>query len=338
MNMKNMIDKNLVETYVSHSPGSQAQVDAARKAFKAELKNGPTKTVNYANGYSGQKAFGNFDLQLFHQAYDAELDADGLLVYFDDNGLLNDRKIYPALKQFSSEGAKFAKELWVLQYGQSDYKLVNVPATAKPLASDELLLKLLAEDLLQQIFKYSVQDIVFTTGSYSTCEDVFADWFGSPNKLEQFLSITYLKDRPYQVIKQNICSVFLCLIAAEVLLQQAKAQNRGFANTSNELLTMEKLVVEYNTSYKVPVRLEIYFKEHNNISLKIWAGIRFSFRFNLGENDKLLDMPVYVSYDSGMGYVPDKLLSGRMHDILEINKFSDITFAKIEEITNQYIS
>jgi len=181
--------KNLVETYISQSPGSLAQVESARKAFKAELKNGPVKPVSYANGIQGQKAFGNFDLQLFHQAYDADLDAQGLLVHFDDHGLVN-RNSYQAFKAATGECAKYTKELWVLQYGKSDYKLTNVPASSIPLTPEGILQKLIKDDTLLNIFRYTVDNITFTNGEYKICHDVFTDWLGTPEKLQQFLTAT----------------------------------------------------------------------------------------------------------------------------------------------------
>jgi len=40
----------LVEQYMPQILANQKDIDAARKAFKAELRNGPTQPVSFSNG------------------------------------------------------------------------------------------------------------------------------------------------------------------------------------------------------------------------------------------------------------------------------------------------
>lgn len=108
----------LTEAYASQAAADQNDRSSAEKAYKAELINGPKKTVTTANGSTFQIAVGTFDLQNMHKAYDAYYSENGLLKLFANDGKLIGRGTYGDMKSLdkSEPAVKALLKLWGTQF------------------------------------------------------------------------------------------------------------------------------------------------------------------------------------------------------------------------------
>lgn len=93
-----MINATLKENYFSQAATDETARQAAEKAYKTELTNGPKKIVTPANGKPFSIGVGSFDLENMHKAYDDYYAGNGLLDIFADDGKLKDKATYGKIK------------------------------------------------------------------------------------------------------------------------------------------------------------------------------------------------------------------------------------------------
>lgn len=247
------------------------------------------------------------------------------------------RNSYQAFKAAALNGAgecaKYAKELWVLQFGNSNYKLTNVPAAAKPLTIEEIYNKLQQDPMMLDLFKYSPNDLVINQQKFDNYLQVFKYFFPSSEKFNDFLTAAFLDKAGYETIKTNICAMFTAMIAATMFSQEAAAQNRGFADGNRNFMKIERTFVDYNLQFRVPLRIH-FGMAHGSIT---WPFVKISLRFKLAEGDKLLDMPAYTSI--GMGDISvaySQAPTCRTKDAPEIVKMADLTFNNFEKVLQHF--
>lgn len=117
-----LIESLLLETYTSHAAKSDVDRDAAEKAYKQELTNGPVQVITYANGAKYKKNIGSLDLDNLHKAFDKWYEDHGVLDLFDTDGKLLKRGDYVRIKGLDSKepAVKALFDLWGLQFGISN--------------------------------------------------------------------------------------------------------------------------------------------------------------------------------------------------------------------------
>jgi len=58
--------------------------------------------------------------------------------------------------------------------------------------------------------------------------------------------------------------MLLCIVATGQVLRQAKATNRQFADSKGEATSLEKIVIDFNCIYRIPVRVAFSFLTTSN--------------------------------------------------------------------------
>lgn len=121
----------LNESYVSQAATNESDRRNAEITYKAELINGPKKTIKTASGSVFSVAVGTFDLESMHKAYDSYYENHGLLRLFSDDGKLMHRGTYGDMKSLDKNepAVKALLKLWGAQF-KDDMKFSNAKATA----------------------------------------------------------------------------------------------------------------------------------------------------------------------------------------------------------------
>ena len=150
-------ESKLTEAYKSQAAPDEPSRKAAEDAFKAELVNGPEVEIYSQWSRKNEKVkIGSFDRDLFHKAFDAQLEADGMLDIFGGDGKLIARNVYGAIKDYLSRdrkclAAKYLMKLWVAQFKDTEkdaapFTDVKAARDAKAKADAEAKAKADAED------------------------------------------------------------------------------------------------------------------------------------------------------------------------------------------------
>lgn len=139
----NLVKSYITEAYQPKPAASPADQEAAEKAFKAELTNGPVKNVWYGSRQYPKKV-GSFDLENYHKAFDQYfIDNDLIDDLFNDKGLLINRATYGVLKNLDSKipAVKATLQLWGAQFKNEleflDAKLEREAEEAKKAAEEK---------------------------------------------------------------------------------------------------------------------------------------------------------------------------------------------------------
>lgn len=123
-----IINATLRESYLSQAAAGETDRQAAEKAYKTELTNGPKKIVTPANGKPFTIGVGSFDLENMHKAYDGYYVQNGLLDIFTDDGRLKDKATYGRIKTLNrnESAAKALYKLWGVQFGRDGMQFTSV--------------------------------------------------------------------------------------------------------------------------------------------------------------------------------------------------------------------
>jgi hypothetical protein len=122
-----IINATLRENYFSQAAADETARQAAEKAYKTELTNGPKKIVTPTNGKPFTIGVGSFDLENMHKAYDSYYVQNGLLDIFADDGKLKDKATYGKIKTLdkNESAVKALYKLWGVQFGRDEMQFTS---------------------------------------------------------------------------------------------------------------------------------------------------------------------------------------------------------------------